>query len=109
MQFFRESVFPTNEIWLAVDREKGLPVGVIAFTSETVNHLYLLPEVQHRGIGSALLDIAKSHGKPLRLWTFQCNEVAKKFYAKHGFHVIKETDGAENEEGQPDLLFEWLP
>lgn len=28
-------------------------------------------------------------------------------YTRHGFRVLKETDGAQNEEKEPDALLEW--
>jgi hypothetical protein len=60
-----------------------------------------------RGIGSRLLNIAKAQRTKLRLWAFQRNEIAKQFYSERGFYALKETDGAENEEKEPDVLFEW--
>lgn len=107
IEYFTNEVFPNHKVYLAVDPHGQRIVGLIVFSKDTVNHLYLLPETTNRGVGTALLNIAKKQGGTLRLWTFQVNEVAKKFYAKHGFKVVRETDGAENEEGQPDVLFEW--
>jgi ribosomal protein S18 acetylase RimI-like enzyme len=109
LEYLSEEVFFNNEMWIAVDPHGQRIVGMIAFTSEMVNHLYLLPEMQRQGVGSALLELAKRKGTPLRLWTFQCNEIARKFYTKHGFKIVRETDGADNEERQPDVLFEWCP
>jgi GNAT superfamily N-acetyltransferase len=45
----------------------------------------------------------------LRLWTFQKNEGARRFYERHGFDVVEMTDGAGNEEHEPDVLYAWTP
>ncbi len=58
------------------------------------------------GIGSALLNHAKIRER-LSLWTFQANTGAIRFYARHGFKEIYQTDGANNEEKLPDIFMEW--
>jgi hypothetical protein len=45
----------------------------------------------------------------LGLWTFQVNAPAIRFYLRHGFRIIRRTDGAGNEEREPDLRMEWRP
>ena len=44
-----------------------------------------------------------------RLWVFQANAGARRFYERHGLRVVRLTDGAANEEKTPDALYEWLP
>ena len=39
--------------------------------------------------------------------SFQKNIAARRFYERNGFVVIEETDGAGNEEREPDVLYEW--
>jgi ribosomal protein S18 acetylase RimI-like enzyme len=46
-------------------------------------------------------------GSPIRLHTLQENVEARQFYEKHGFQILKLTDGSENEENCPDVLYEW--
>lgn len=58
------------------------------------------------GIGSALLTHAKSR-KTLKLWTFQANEGAIRFYERHGFREVLRTDGSGNQENLPDIKMEW--
>ena len=43
----------------------------------------------------------------LRLWVFQENVGARRFYERRGFRLVRETDGAGNEEKEPDALLEW--
>jgi GNAT superfamily N-acetyltransferase len=42
----------------------------------------------------------------LRLWTFESNLGAQRFYERHGFRPIERTAG-DNEEGAPDILYIW--
>ena len=60
---------------------------------------YLLPEWVDGGIGSRLLDLAlRELPPPVRLYTFQCNERARRFYERRGFEAIAFGDGSGNEE-----------
>lgn len=105
--YFTNVVFSENEVYVALESKSEKVAGFIAFTKEWVNHLYLLPEAQKCGLGSKLLALAKDHAQSLDLWTFQRNLGAQRFYEKHGFNVVKKTDGSENEEKEPDVLLHW--
>ena len=79
-----------------------------AGVSHFIEHLYILPECQDRGLGRQLLEKAMAGARELRLWTFQANEKARRFYERHGFTAERLTDGADNEEKQPDVLYHWV-
>jgi GNAT superfamily N-acetyltransferase len=103
-----------DEVWLA-ERE-GRAVGFLALRRsrshgcETLEKLYVDPPEQGRGIGTVLLDKAKElRPGSLHLWVFQKNEGARRFYERHGFRLVKLTDGAENMEREPDALYAWRP
>jgi GNAT superfamily N-acetyltransferase len=84
--------------------------GFIAMHADVVEHLYVRPDLLRRGIGSALLEQAKQRlPSGFRLWVFQENVPARRFYEGHGLRVIEETDGSRNEERTPDSLYEWRP
>jgi len=73
-----------------------------------IDQLYLEPRYVGRGIGVKLLDHAKKVlPRPIHLWTFQQNRRAIAFYERNGFNAIKFTDGTDNEERCPDILFEY--
>jgi hypothetical protein len=40
-------------------------------------------------------------------WTFESNVRAQRFYERQGFVAARRTDGRDNEEGAPDILFVW--
>jgi GNAT superfamily N-acetyltransferase len=104
LAFFAGNVFPVTNMWLA---EAAETEGFIAFRQGWIDHLYVSPPAQHRGLGSALLAIAKEWEPTLELWTFQCNRPARRFYEKHGFRLVEETDGSRNEEREPDARYRW--
>jgi putative acetyltransferase len=104
--YFSGAFFAKAEFWMAED-EAGEALGYIAFRPDFVEHLFVRPQSQGRRIGVALLDKAKEGASELSLWTFQQNLRARRFYEKHGFTVVVETDGLDNEEKLPDVLYRW--
>lgn len=101
-----------DEVWVA--EEAGTLLGFLALHDDAaanwVSQLYLRPGTWRRGIGSALLAHAKArHPAGLRLWCFQVNARGRAFYERHGFTVDHMTDGADNEEREPDMLYVWVP
>ena len=103
--FYRERVFPTCRVWGRFD--DGELSGIIAFRESWVEQLYVLPAAQGRGAGTALLDVAKQSSDWLELWTFQRNVLARRFYEARGFELVEQTDGARNEEREPDVRYLW--
>ncbi|UGY14835.1 GNAT family N-acetyltransferase [Bradyrhizobium septentrionale] len=103
--FYRERMFATCTLWGAFDG--AAMSGVIGFHDDWIEQLYVLPAAQGRGIGGALLDIARQGADRLQLWTFQRNVRARRFYEARGFAVVEETDGNRNEEKEPDVRYLW--
>jgi GNAT superfamily N-acetyltransferase len=83
-------------------------VGFSAVRDDWLDHLYVSPLSQGRGIGSALLARAQA-ARPggLTLWVFEQNVRARSLYARAGFHEIERTDGSRNEERRPDVMLRW--
>ena len=103
--FFRERVFGTCEVWGAFDG--AAMIGMLAFREDWIDQLYVLPTAQRRGVGMKLLQVAQRSFDRLHLWTFQRNVRARRFYEARGFALVQETDGAGNEENEPDALYLW--
>lgn len=91
-----------------ITAEDDWPLGFLALEDETVISLYVAPVAQGLGLGQMLLRDAKTRRERLELWTFQANTSARRFYERAGFEEVERTDGAENDEGLPDLRYEWL-
>ena len=103
--WFETIVLVEHEVWVA--EVEGRVVALMALRGDSLDQLYVRPEAQRRGIGSRLLAHAKRGRGRLRLYTFESNEPARDFYEKHGFKAIAFGDGTANEEGAPDVLYEW--
>ena len=103
--YFSVVVFGEQDVCLLEDGERLL--GFIAYDQNWVHHLYIHPQELGKGYGGKLLELALQNASVLQLWAFQKNARAIDFYKKHGFTVVKETDGSENEEKEPDVLMEW--
>lgn len=92
---------------VSIVEEDGAVLGFIGETQNRVSHLYVHPGHLRRGIGSDLMNAAQSHQDHLRLRCFQKNEQGRAFYEAHGFEAAEFTDGSNNEENEPDILYEW--
>jgi GNAT superfamily N-acetyltransferase len=87
-------------------------VGVLATarapSCSWINQMAVHPGHVGCGIGSVLLDNAfRFLPLPIRLYTFQANTGARRFYERHGFRAIQLTDGHANEECCADVLYEF--
>lgn len=110
-RYLREVVLPGMEVWVA-DEADGVVTGFTTLGTrdgdDFMEHLYVAPEHQRRGIGTALMERAKtSRPAGFRLWVFQRNAGARDFYEHHGFRLVELSDGSGNEEKEPDALYEW--
>ena len=96
------------ELWVV--EEEGRVAGFAGVNGSELTHLYIDPSAQNGGNGSALLDHVKNLcPERLDLWVFQKNDGARRFYERHGFELVRLTDGAGNMEQEPDALYEWRP
>lgn len=96
---------PSGAVWVATGVDDA-PLGFAALTPGWLDHLYVHPDHQGRGVGSRLLAFAvEREPGALQLWTFQDNAPARRFYEGRGFVPVEFTDGAENEERWPDVRY----
>lgn len=97
-----------DETWVA--EADGAVVGYARFTETWLDDLYVVPDAQRAGVGTALLELVKAlRPRGFSLWVFEVNQPARAFYARHGLVEREHTDGSENEEREPDLRMEWTP
>jgi len=104
-EYFATVVLPQRETWVVeVDRQI---VALLVLEPGWIDQLYVDPRYFGRGLGSRLVDVAKTvYPGGLDLWTFTANTGARRFYERHGFMAIASTDG-DNEEGAPDVRYHW--
>lgn len=98
-------VIADKEVWVA---EADDIVGFATLTDTWLDALYVGPDHQGFGIGTALLDLVKAR-RPggFALWVFASNAPARGFYHRHGLVELEHTDGSGNEEHSPDVRMAW--
>jgi GNAT superfamily N-acetyltransferase len=105
--WFASRVVVELELWVAETPARAL-AGILVLDGPWIDQLYVEPTLTGRGIGAELLALAKrERPSGLRLWTFASNAGAQRFYERHGFVAVRRTDGSDNEERSPDILYAW--
>jgi GNAT superfamily N-acetyltransferase len=87
-RFFRNVLLAECRIWVAcVDSE---PVALVAWDSRYIRQFAVVSGMRNRGIGSALLRhlLDQTTGE-VRLYTFQRNAGARRFYERNGFRALR--------------------
>ena len=106
-RWFGEIMVSSQEVWVA-DRH-GQVVALMVLAGKWIDQLYVEPASTAEGIGSDLVAYAKGlRPAGLKLWTFQGNLAARRFYEAHGFVATVSTAG-DNEERAPDVCYDWCP
>lgn len=105
LAFFAREI-DSSDSWVAADDGDRLQ-GMALARDGWLNHLYVDPDRRGQGVGTALLAAVRSlHPEAMQLWAFQRNQPARDFYARHGWREVELTDGAGNEEREPDVRME---
>lgn len=103
VRWMAREVLGGNDVVVAVVEEQIR--GYVALKPGWVEHLYIENGWRGCGIGSRLLQMALERGDELQLWTMQCNRRARDFYEHRGFRAVEFTDGADNDEHEPDVRY----
>lgn len=109
-QWVATRLVPSSRVVVA--EVNGRVVGAMATEANAgaswITQMAVEPSLVGNGIGSSLLAHAVSSlSLPIRLYTFQQNTGARRFYERNGFVAIEFTDGQGNEEKCPDVLYEF--
>jgi ribosomal protein S18 acetylase RimI-like enzyme len=104
---FLQHIVPSCEVWVA--DTGGEVVGYLAMRGSYVDRLYVGPEHQRAGVGTALLEHAMRRSPAgLTLHTHQKNALARAFYEKHGFVAVR-FGISPPPENEPDVEYRWRP
>lgn len=105
-RFIEDTILRQYEVTVAEDAS-GI-VSFLALRGEEVRLFYTRPDRIGTDAGTLLIEAAKAGGvAALELWCFQANTRARRFYEARGFRAARFTDGANNEEKTPDVLYRW--
>jgi RimJ/RimL family protein N-acetyltransferase len=111
----RDEVLPAGRTWVLEAPGSGELLAMLTLSSPEdevlwIRHLYVAAGEVGGGLGSELLAFALAPeqrcGRVVRLWTFQANAGARRFYERQGFVPVRFTDGRDNIERCPDALYE---
>ena len=99
----RARYLPAADIWVFVHAQEIQ--GFVALVDDYLAALFVRPDCQQQGIGTALLDLAKRQRSQLAVQVYCENDIAMNFYLKQGFTVIKEAVDAAS--SQPELYLRY--
>lgn len=105
----RNHLIPIGNVMVVTVNEDVVGFMAISYNDgySWIDQMYVQPSLVGRGIGTKLLQHALAVlPSPIRLYTFQANTGARRFYERNGFHIIELIDGQANEELCPDVLYE---
>lgn len=83
----RELFLPRSQTW--VFEKEGQIGGFISLLDNIVGGIFVHPSWQRQGVGTALMNKAKSLHTTLELDVFTANKQGRAFYAKYGFEPLK--------------------
>lgn len=111
-EWVAQQLLPGGGVTVAV--QQGQVVAVMATQQAEgiswITQMSVTPTLVAHGIGRCLLEHAiATLPLPIRLYTFQPNSGARRFYERHGFRPLRFGDGRDNEERCPDVLYELAP
>jgi len=98
----RDMYIPASETFVfEVDEQVA---GFYCLYGSTLAAVFVSPSLQGQGIGSALIDDAKSRRTCLQLSVYSQNVPSINFYKKHGF--ISLTEQIDEQTGHPEFIME---
>lgn len=95
------------ELWVATEGSRI--VGFVHLEGAWLSSIYVHPDQQGRGVGTALLDLVKAlrpAGFGLRV--HETNTRARELYRRRGLVELERTDGSSYRDEAPDLQMAWL-
>jgi GNAT superfamily N-acetyltransferase len=102
-------VLARSDTWVALE-DDVVVLGFAALGAGSLEHLYVRPDRRWQGVGTLLLrqaQVASPAGFTFHV--FARNLPARAFYQRHGCNELGTGDGSGNEEGEPDVTYQWRP
>ncbi|GAA5138508.1 N-acetyltransferase [Alloalcanivorax gelatiniphagus] len=98
----RNVYIPASETFVYED--EGVVVGFYSLYENTLAAIFVAPGSQGKGVGSVLLDDAKSRRAKLKLTVYKENAASIRFYRNNGFSVLQEQ--IDEHTGHSELIME---
>lgn len=98
----RDVYIPASETF--VFETDGQIAGFYCLYGNTLAAVFVSPSLQGKGVGSALIDDAKSRRECLQLSVYKKNVPSINFYKKHGFISLSEQ--IDEQTGQSEFIME---
>ena len=102
-ELMKSRYIPMSETYLVKNGKAA--IGFISLVDEYLGALFVRPEFQGKGVGSSLLNQAKTLRDTLHLKVFTKNIESIEFYKKKGFSIISESK--DEETGENEYVMEW--
>ena len=102
----RDTYLPLAENYVIEDNNAVTGFASLLRPDAFLAALFVAPEQQGYGYGSALLDFLKQQGRELHLSVYAENAAAVNFYQKHGFKIISQ--GIDENTGHAEYAMTWL-
>jgi len=99
----RDIYLPASQTW--VYEQGGQVRGFLSLLDEVLAAIFVAPDAQGSGIGSALIEHAKAMRERLDLTVYSGNTASVAFYHRHGFEVLGER--MDEHTGHPELAMAW--
>ncbi len=103
---FQNDYAKQGGVWIATAQNQI--VGFVIVSDSIIAQIFVEVEMQNRGIGTGLINHAKSlYPNGLSLTTLKQNQQAQQFYEKHGF--VATTAGVNPVNRQLSINYDWKP
>lgn len=83
----KDMYLPNSDTW--VYEESGSIIGFISMMKNEIGGLFVDPNQQSKGIGTALVNHISQFHDTLEVEVFEENKIGKPFYEKYGFKMKK--------------------
>jgi putative acetyltransferase len=103
LEAMRTEYIPASDTFVYTENKKVK--GFISLSNQTLAAIFVAPDARGKGIGTQLMNKAKSLKNSLNLTVYKLNTKSGDFYKKHGFKITRERTCDHT--GQAELVMEY--
>jgi putative acetyltransferase len=105
LENMRNIYIPASEVYVHEDGSKLL--GFYALLDDKLAAIFVIPDLQGKGIGKLLISHAKSKRDAIYLSVYKANASSISFYKSQGFLIAGES--LDNVTGHEEYIMQWAP